>query len=63
MCRFGSNVSVIGRSERLMSREDEDVCEALQSLLQDEGINIFRLVVRNPRLAASIDDFREITGQ
>ncbi len=40
MCRFGSNVSVIDRGERLMSREDEDVSEALHSLLQDEGINI-----------------------
>src|SRR6266478_7577339 len=40
MRRFGSAVSVIDRNERLMSREDEDVCEALRSLLEDEGINI-----------------------
>jgi pyruvate/2-oxoglutarate dehydrogenase complex dihydrolipoamide dehydrogenase (E3) component len=40
MRRFGSKVSVIDRSERLRSREDEDVCEALRSLLADEGIDV-----------------------
>ncbi len=40
MRRFGSAVSVIDRNERLMSREDEDVCEALRSLLEDEGIDL-----------------------
>jgi pyruvate/2-oxoglutarate dehydrogenase complex dihydrolipoamide dehydrogenase (E3) component len=39
MRRFGSNVSVIDRNNRVMHREDEDVTEALQSLLEDEGIN------------------------
>ena len=40
MRRFGSEVSVIDRNERLMSREDQDVCDALRSLLEDEGIKI-----------------------
>ena len=40
MRRFGSKVSIIGRNQRLMSREDEDVCDALRSLLEDEGIDI-----------------------
>jgi pyruvate/2-oxoglutarate dehydrogenase complex dihydrolipoamide dehydrogenase (E3) component len=40
MRRFGSKVSVIERDKRLMSREDEDVCEALRSLLEDVGIDI-----------------------
>lgn len=40
MRRFGSRVSVIGRSERLMPQEDEDVGEALRSLLGDEGIEV-----------------------
>jgi pyruvate/2-oxoglutarate dehydrogenase complex dihydrolipoamide dehydrogenase (E3) component len=39
--RFGSKVSVIDRNERLMSREDDDVCEALRGLLNDEGIDTF----------------------
>jgi pyruvate/2-oxoglutarate dehydrogenase complex dihydrolipoamide dehydrogenase (E3) component len=40
MRRFGSKVTVIDRNARLMSREDPDVCEALRSLLVDEGIDI-----------------------
>jgi len=40
MRRFGSNVTVIDQNDRLMSREDEDVCEALSNLLQDENIDI-----------------------
>jgi len=41
MRRFGSEVSVIDTNDRLMAREDEDVCEALHSLLEDEGIKVF----------------------
>jgi pyruvate/2-oxoglutarate dehydrogenase complex dihydrolipoamide dehydrogenase (E3) component len=40
MCRFGSKVTVIDRNGRLMSKEDPDVCEALGSLLADEGIDV-----------------------
>jgi pyruvate/2-oxoglutarate dehydrogenase complex dihydrolipoamide dehydrogenase (E3) component len=40
MRRFGSRVSVIGRRERLMPQEDEDVGEALRNLLEEEGIEI-----------------------
>src|SRR5580704_12348324 len=38
--RFGSKVTVVDRNGRLMSKEDPDVCEALGSLLADEGIDI-----------------------
>ncbi len=38
--RFGSKVTVIDRNGRLMSREDPDICEALRSLLAEEGIDI-----------------------
>jgi pyruvate/2-oxoglutarate dehydrogenase complex dihydrolipoamide dehydrogenase (E3) component len=41
MRRFGSKVTMIDRNGRLMSKEDPDVCEALRSLLADEGIDIF----------------------
>jgi pyruvate/2-oxoglutarate dehydrogenase complex dihydrolipoamide dehydrogenase (E3) component len=41
MRRFGGKVSVLDRNARLMSREDPDVCDALRSLLADEGIDIF----------------------
>jgi pyruvate/2-oxoglutarate dehydrogenase complex dihydrolipoamide dehydrogenase (E3) component len=40
MRRFGSKVTVIDRNQRLMSKEDPDVCEVLRSLLEDEGIDI-----------------------
>ncbi len=40
MRRFGSKVTMIDRNGRLMSKEDGDVCDALRSLLADEGIDI-----------------------
>ena len=40
MRRFGSKVTIVDRSARLMSKEDPDVCEALRSLLAEEGIDI-----------------------
>ncbi len=40
MRRFGSKVTVIDRNERLMSREDEDVCDALRDLLEHESIEV-----------------------
>ena len=40
MRRFGSKVTVIDRNQRLMAKEDQDVCDALRSLLEDEGINV-----------------------
>jgi pyruvate/2-oxoglutarate dehydrogenase complex dihydrolipoamide dehydrogenase (E3) component len=40
MRRFGSKVTMVDRNGRLMSKEDPDVCDALRSLLEDEGIDI-----------------------
>ena len=40
MRRFGSEVTLIDRNERLLAREDGDVCEGLRKLLEDEGIDI-----------------------
>ena len=40
MRRFGSKVTIIDRNQRLMSREDQDVCKALGNLLEDEGIDV-----------------------
>jgi pyruvate/2-oxoglutarate dehydrogenase complex dihydrolipoamide dehydrogenase (E3) component len=40
MQRFGSKVTLIDRNGRLMSKEDPDVCEALGSLLADEGVDV-----------------------
>jgi pyruvate/2-oxoglutarate dehydrogenase complex dihydrolipoamide dehydrogenase (E3) component len=38
--RFGARVSVIERGPRLASREDDDVCAAIQGVLEREGIEI-----------------------
>lgn len=40
MRRFGSRVSVIGRRQRLLPQEDDDVGDALRLLLEDEGIEM-----------------------
>lgn len=38
--RFGSKVTVVERNSRLISRDDEDVSEAVREILEKEGINI-----------------------
>jgi pyruvate/2-oxoglutarate dehydrogenase complex dihydrolipoamide dehydrogenase (E3) component len=38
--RFGAEVTVVERDERLISREDEDVSEAIRGILEDEGIAV-----------------------
>jgi pyruvate/2-oxoglutarate dehydrogenase complex dihydrolipoamide dehydrogenase (E3) component len=55
MRRFGSKVTVIDRNARLMSKEDEDVCVALNDLLDDEGIDV-RLNTRIKRVSGKSGD-------
>ena len=55
MRRFGSKVTLIDRNQRLMSKEDEEVCEALRTLLQDEGIDIL-LAARVKELSGKSGD-------
>jgi pyruvate/2-oxoglutarate dehydrogenase complex dihydrolipoamide dehydrogenase (E3) component len=38
--RFGSRVTIIEKTERLIGREDEDVSRAVQEILEAEGIQI-----------------------
>lgn len=38
--RFGARVTVIEQSSRLLMREDEDISEAVLSILQNEGIDV-----------------------
>jgi pyruvate/2-oxoglutarate dehydrogenase complex dihydrolipoamide dehydrogenase (E3) component len=40
MRRFGSKVTLIERSEQLVSREDDDVSEALNGVFRDESVEI-----------------------
>ena len=38
--RFGSEVTIVEMSDRLIGREDQDISENIKEILQDEGINI-----------------------
>jgi pyruvate/2-oxoglutarate dehydrogenase complex dihydrolipoamide dehydrogenase (E3) component len=38
--RFGAEVTVVEKAARLISREDEDVSEAVRGILTDEGITV-----------------------
>src|SRR5438105_3284746 len=38
--RFGSRVSVVEMAPRLIAREDEEVSQAVQSILENEGITV-----------------------
>ncbi|MEE9255847.1 MAG: FAD-containing oxidoreductase [bacterium] len=38
--RFGSEVTIIERGPRLISREDEDVSEAIREILEGEGVTV-----------------------
>ncbi|HEV8001496.1 MAG TPA: mercuric reductase [Planctomycetaceae bacterium] len=52
--RFGSQVTVIHRSEQLLPREDADVTQELQKALETEGIE-FRLNSRTTRIDKKSD--------
>jgi pyruvate/2-oxoglutarate dehydrogenase complex dihydrolipoamide dehydrogenase (E3) component len=39
--RFGSKVSIIQRSNHLVTKEDEDIAEITETVLKDEGIEIY----------------------
>lgn len=39
--RFGSKVTIVQHSGQLMTREDEDVAEAMQRVLEEDGIKVF----------------------
>ncbi|MCY7376112.1 MAG: mercuric reductase [Pyrinomonadaceae bacterium] len=66
MCQFyrrmGSRVTVIEGSPRIASREDEDVSEALQTILEGEGIDfclsakVFRVESKNGGIVVTIDE-------
>jgi len=40
MRRFGSQVTLVGRSQHVIHNEDDDVTEGLQNLFRDEGIDL-----------------------
>jgi pyruvate/2-oxoglutarate dehydrogenase complex dihydrolipoamide dehydrogenase (E3) component len=55
MRRFGSEVTVIDRNHRVIHGEDEDITDGLQSLFEDEGIELV--------LSARIKSVSGVSGQ
>jgi pyruvate/2-oxoglutarate dehydrogenase complex dihydrolipoamide dehydrogenase (E3) component len=59
--RFGSQVTIIEMGNRLIGRDDADVSAAVQTILENEGINIrlnaqcISLAQRGDRIAAQVD--------
>src|SRR5947207_1228312 len=59
--RFGSEVTVVERGPRLIHREDEDISEAIKTILEGEGIRIrlgaecIAFEKRGDKLAVQVD--------
>jgi pyruvate/2-oxoglutarate dehydrogenase complex dihydrolipoamide dehydrogenase (E3) component len=59
--RFGSEVTIVEMGPRLIHREDEDVSEAIRTILENEGINIrleaecIALEKRGDKVAINVD--------
>ena len=59
--RFGSGVTVVEMGPRLIQREDEDVSEAIRTILENDGINMrlnaecIALDKRGDKLAVNVD--------
>ena len=69
--RFGSEVTVIEKSDRLTMREDEDVSEAVREILENEGVNVrvnaecLAVARRGDDIVAKLecsDDPKEVAG-
>jgi pyruvate/2-oxoglutarate dehydrogenase complex dihydrolipoamide dehydrogenase (E3) component len=57
--RFGSQVTVMQRGERLLAREDADVAEAVAQILREDGLEV--LLNTSPVFAAQGDDHIHLT--
>jgi pyruvate/2-oxoglutarate dehydrogenase complex dihydrolipoamide dehydrogenase (E3) component len=55
MHRFGSQVTVIDRNHRVLHREDDDITDGLQSLFEDEAVDLV--------LNARIKNISGVSGQ
>jgi pyruvate/2-oxoglutarate dehydrogenase complex dihydrolipoamide dehydrogenase (E3) component len=59
--RFGSEVTIVEMGPRLIQREDEDVSEAIRTILENEGINIrlhaecIAMEKRGEKVAVNVD--------
>lgn len=58
--RFGSQVTIINRGKRLLSREDDDVADAVAEILREDGLEVL-LETRAVRVERRGDDGIELT--
>ena len=59
--RFGAEVTIIERAPRIIDREDPDISDGVQSILEDEGI-AFVLNAEVDRVASASDGSIEVTA-
>ncbi|MEO6915369.1 MAG: mercuric reductase [Chitinophagaceae bacterium] len=58
--RFGSNVTILEKSERLLKKEDEDVSEEMHKILTEEGMEIL-FNEKTKKITPSAGGFQLIT--
>ncbi|NRF65569.1 FAD-containing oxidoreductase [Aquincola sp. S2] len=59
MRRFGAAVTVVGRSPRLLPREDEDVSQGIRAILENEGV---RFALASECISLSREGARIVVG-
>lgn len=63
--RFGSDVTIIARSDRLLTREDPDIAEEVQKILKEEGIALhFNALVKkvSKGIQVELDSEKTLSG-
>jgi pyruvate/2-oxoglutarate dehydrogenase complex dihydrolipoamide dehydrogenase (E3) component len=66
--RFGSEVTLIERGKHLLGREDEDVSEAIEAILREDGLtietgaNAVRVGGRAGAITVHLEDDRRVSG-
>ncbi len=69
--RFGSRVTVVEMMDRLIARDDDDVCETVKEILENEGVDVrlkaecIRVAKRGDQVVVTLDcseDPREAVG-
>ncbi len=59
--RFGTEVTILGKADRLLPREDAELTGVLQGVLEREGVNILTGV--RVKRAALVDGLKCLTGE
>ncbi len=63
--RYGARVTIVSNAGQLLPREDPDIAECLQEVLQEDGIEIVfhaKAVKAEPGIALKLEDGRTVSG-